>query len=186
MCTRFHGIWLLASYKVRTTSWSSSKIQNLTLLHKQPEVWQLPNFLKSIHLGCLPHGHSLHSFWTKVLRVDHVQTKLDQLEGDLLELNSNSEKLQRSQAELVELSLVLEKAGSFFSDAQSQASSSTVEARSSLSDGETSKSNSVSDSQVLRGCFHQKLGIGNLCNFVCGLKSCFLFLCDVLGRAFGS
>ena len=66
----------------------------------------------------------------------YLQTRLDQLEGELLELNSNSEKLQRSQAELVELSLVLEKAGSFFSDAQNRASSSTLDARSSLSDGE--------------------------------------------------
>ncbi len=43
-----------------------------------------------------------------------AQSKLDELEADLLEVNNNSERLTRSYSELVELQLVLEKAGSFF------------------------------------------------------------------------
>jgi len=54
------------------------------------------------------------------------QAKLERLEGELLELNSHSDRLQRSHAELVELQLVLEKAGSFFDDAQHRASSSSA------------------------------------------------------------
>lgn len=38
-----------------------------------------------------------------------LQGKLTELETELLEINSNSEKLRRSQSELVELKLVLEK-----------------------------------------------------------------------------
>ncbi len=65
-----------------------------------------------------------------------LQAKLDHLEAELLELNSNSERLQRSHAELVELQLVLEKAGSFFDDAQYRASSSTAfDQRSSQTEG---------------------------------------------------
>ena len=64
-----------------------------------------------------------------------MKAKLDHLEGELLELNSNSERLQRSHAELVELQLVLEKAGSFFDDAQFRASSSAFDQRPTQSDG---------------------------------------------------
>jgi hypothetical protein len=42
------------------------------------------------------------------------QAKLEELERECLESNSNMERLQRSYAELMELQLVLEKAGSFF------------------------------------------------------------------------
>ena len=64
-----------------------------------------------------------------------LQAKLDQLERELLELNGNSERLQRSHAELVELQLVLETAGSFFDDAQHRASSSAFDSRPSLAEG---------------------------------------------------
>ena len=68
-----------------------------------------------------------------------MQAKLDHLEAELLELNSNSERLSRSHAELVELQLVLEKAGSFFDDAQFRASSSSAfDQRASQSEGRQS------------------------------------------------
>lgn len=53
-----------------------------------------------------------------LLRFHHVfnvQNKLEELEKELIETNGNMERLQRSYAELVELQLVLEKAGSFMS-----------------------------------------------------------------------
>ena len=65
------------------------------------------------------------------------QGKLEQLERELLELNSNSERLSRSHAELVELQLVLEKASAFFDDAQRRASSAAIDSRPSLPQGET-------------------------------------------------
>lgn len=45
------------------------------------------------------------------------QSRLGELEAELLEVNSNQDKLSRSHSELVELQLVLEKAGGFFEEA---------------------------------------------------------------------
>lgn len=59
----------------------------------------------------------------------------------MLELNGNSERLQRSQAELVELQLVLEKAGSFFDDAQHRASTAAFDSRPSPTPGEPVQEN---------------------------------------------
>ncbi len=56
-----------------------------------------------------------------------LQAKLDELESELLEINGNSERLQRSHSELMELQLVLEKAGGFFDDAQHRASAAQFE-----------------------------------------------------------
>jgi V-type H+-transporting ATPase subunit a len=58
-----------------------------------------------------------------------LQVKLEGLERELLEVNGNAERLARSFSELVELQLVLEKASSFFDDAQARASTSAFEAR---------------------------------------------------------
>lgn len=44
----------------------------------------------------------------------HLQGKLEELEAEIMEVNGNSERLARSYNELVELQLVLERAGSFF------------------------------------------------------------------------
>lgn len=50
---------------------------------------------------------------------DHgVQSKLEEIEQDLVVINENSERLKKNQAELSELQLVLEKAGAFFDDAR--------------------------------------------------------------------
>eukprot|EP00891_Asterochloris_glomerata_P009677 jgi/Astpho2/9677/Aster-03937 len=61
------------------------------------------------------------------MELDALEARLDELESELLEVNANSERLQRSYSELLELQLVLEKAGSFFDDAQHRASSSQFE-----------------------------------------------------------
>ncbi|WOL16764.1 V-type proton ATPase subunit a3 [Canna indica] len=52
---------------------------------------------------------------------DALEIKLGELEGELIEVNSNNEKLQRSYNELLEYMLVLEKAAEFFYSAQSSA-----------------------------------------------------------------
>ena len=53
--------------------------------------------------------------------LDELEVKLETLELELLEVNANSDKLRRSHSELVELQLVLEKAGAFFEDARTTA-----------------------------------------------------------------
>jgi V-type H+-transporting ATPase subunit a len=59
-----------------------------------------------------------------------VQGKLEELEAEMLEANGNSERLARSYNELVELQLVLEKAGSFFDRARSEAAAENFGERS--------------------------------------------------------
>ncbi|KAF9602237.1 hypothetical protein IFM89_025947 [Coptis chinensis] len=53
--------------------------------------------------------------------LDDLEIKLGELEAELVEVNANSEKLQRAYSELVEYKLVLEKAGEFFYSAQDDA-----------------------------------------------------------------
>lgn len=53
--------------------------------------------------------------------MDDLEVKLGELEAELIELNANGEKLQRTYNELVEYKLVLEKAGEFFHSALSTA-----------------------------------------------------------------
>ncbi|KAG6518872.1 hypothetical protein ZIOFF_022353 [Zingiber officinale] len=52
---------------------------------------------------------------------DELEIKLGEIESELIEVNSNNEKLQRAYNELVEYMLVLKKAGEFFHSAQSSA-----------------------------------------------------------------
>ncbi|XP_044509141.1 V-type proton ATPase subunit a2-like [Mangifera indica] len=49
--------------------------------------------------------------------IDDLEVKLGELEAELVEINANGEKLQRSYSELAEYKLVLHKAGEFFSSA---------------------------------------------------------------------
>jgi V-type H+-transporting ATPase subunit a len=56
------------------------------------------------------------------LTMDELEAKLDQLEKETAEANSNEERLQRSYAELAELQVLLEKGGQFFGAAQRTAS----------------------------------------------------------------
>ncbi|XP_010271518.1 PREDICTED: V-type proton ATPase subunit a2-like [Nelumbo nucifera] len=53
--------------------------------------------------------------------LDNLETKLGELETELIEINANSDKLQRTYSELLEYKLVLRKAGEFFYSAQSSA-----------------------------------------------------------------
>jgi V-type H+-transporting ATPase subunit a len=50
--------------------------------------------------------------------LDELEARLDELETETIEINGNAERLARSYAELHELQLVLEKAGSFFERAR--------------------------------------------------------------------
>lgn len=72
----------------------------------------------------------------KAYELDELEAKLDELEVELLEINANNERLQRSHGELVELQLVLEKAGAFFEDAASRASAARFNASSAASETE--------------------------------------------------
>lgn len=64
-------------------------------------------------------------FGSKPLPVDELESKLEDMEKELLEINSNGEKLQRTYHELLEYQLVLEKAGAFFDKARSDAAVET-------------------------------------------------------------
>ncbi|KEH36223.1 vacuolar proton ATPase a3-like protein [Medicago truncatula] len=50
--------------------------------------------------------------------LEKLEVKLAELEAELIEINSNNEKLQHTYNELIEYKLVLEKVGEFFSSAQ--------------------------------------------------------------------
>ncbi|KAG2240148.1 hypothetical protein Bca52824_091030 [Brassica carinata] len=58
---------------------------------------------------------------THIIDLDDVELKLGELEAELVEINANNDKLQRSYNELIEYKLVLEKAGEFFSSAHTSA-----------------------------------------------------------------
>ncbi|KAI3953431.1 hypothetical protein MKW92_001188 [Papaver armeniacum] len=65
--------------------------------------------------------------------MDDLEIKLGELESELIEINGNSDKLQRAYSELVEYKLVLQKAGEFFYTARSSATAQQreIEARQS-------------------------------------------------------
>ncbi|KAG2488106.1 hypothetical protein HYH03_013255 [Edaphochlamys debaryana] len=54
--------------------------------------------------------------------MDELEGLLEQLEGELVEMNANHDRLQRAAAELAELSLLLDCAGKFFDSARRAAS----------------------------------------------------------------
>ncbi|KAH7686954.1 V-type H+-transporting ATPase subunit a protein [Dioscorea alata] len=62
---------------------------------------------------------------------DDLEIKLGEIEAELVEVNTNNEKLQRTYNELLEYNLVLQKAGEFFYSAQSNATAQQreIEAR---------------------------------------------------------
>ncbi|KAK4859164.1 hypothetical protein QYF36_000573 [Acer negundo] len=55
------------------------------------------------------------------LDLNNLEVKLGELEAELIEINANDEKLQQTHNELLEYKLVLQKAGEFFTSAQSRA-----------------------------------------------------------------
>eukprot|EP01025_Chloroclados_australasicus_P002609 TRINITY_DN105_c1_g1_i1.p1 TRINITY_DN105_c1_g1~~TRINITY_DN105_c1_g1_i1.p1 ORF type:complete len:897 (-),score=88.28 TRINITY_DN105_c1_g1_i1:296-2986(-) len=58
---------------------------------------------------------------TTVSNFDELESRLDDLEKELLEINNNTERLIKNHSELYELQLVLERAGSFFEEARGRA-----------------------------------------------------------------
>ncbi|KAG8632384.1 V-type proton ATPase subunit a2 [Manihot esculenta] len=68
--------------------------------------------------GLLPSKRSATS---NDIDLDNLEVKLGELEAELIEINSNNEKLERSYNELVEYKLVLQKAGELFYSAQRSA-----------------------------------------------------------------
>lgn len=64
---------------------------------------------------------SMRSIGSNDIDLDHLEVKLGELEAELVEINANNEKLQRTYNELLEYKLVLQKAGEFFHLAQNSA-----------------------------------------------------------------
>lgn len=65
---------------------------------------------------------SASALTSKDIDLDELEVKLSELEVELSEINSNSDRLLHSYSELLEFQLVLQKAGTFFYSAQSNAS----------------------------------------------------------------
>lgn len=74
----------------------------------------------------------------KDIDLDELEVKLSDLEMELLEINSNADKLLRSYSELLEFQLVLKKAGMFFSSARSNATAQQREFEESSMSGDGS------------------------------------------------
>jgi hypothetical protein len=73
-----------------------------------------------------PPATSSHSYLfvyqpLNVERLRVLQSKLEEIEADLTVINENSEHLRKTQSELIEFQLVLEKAGAFFDEARMSA-----------------------------------------------------------------
>ncbi|XP_065882276.1 V-type proton ATPase subunit a2-like [Euphorbia lathyris] len=64
---------------------------------------------------------STRSATSNDIDLDNLEVKLGELEAELLEMNSNNEKLERTYNELVEYKLVLQKAGELFYSVQRSA-----------------------------------------------------------------
>ncbi|KAI3733252.1 hypothetical protein L1987_64472 [Smallanthus sonchifolius] len=64
---------------------------------------------------------STRSAYGSEISLDELEVKLGELESELIEMNANTEKLQRAYNELLEYKLVLQKAGDFFNHAQNSA-----------------------------------------------------------------
>ncbi|KAL3515125.1 hypothetical protein ACH5RR_022027 [Cinchona calisaya] len=84
-----------------------------------------------------------------VLNLDDLEIKLGELEAELVEINVNNEKLQRSYNELVEYKLVLQKAGEFFNSAQRSAVTQQREYASNPSGGESLETPLLADQETL-------------------------------------
>ncbi|WCJ35271.1 V-type proton ATPase 116 kDa subunit a 1 [Euphorbia peplus] len=64
---------------------------------------------------------SMRSVSSNDIDLDNLEVKLGELEVELIEMNSNNEKLERTYNELVEYKLVLQKAGELFYSVQRSA-----------------------------------------------------------------
>ena len=101
---------------------ASTLVLTRPLLHSMPHVYQWSGVVASVFILTQKTADAQCS-----AVLPWLQAKLDELESELLEINGNSERLQRSHSELMELQLVLEKAGGFFDDAQHRASAAHFE-----------------------------------------------------------
>ncbi|KAG5239015.1 hypothetical protein OIU77_029010 [Salix suchowensis] len=91
--------------------------------------------------------------------VDDLEVKLGELEAELVEMNANNEKLQRSYNELVEYKLVLNKAGEFFSSALRNATALQKELESQQTGEESLDTPLLLDREILNDQSKQvKLG----------------------------
>ncbi|KAK1651707.1 hypothetical protein QYE76_069512 [Lolium multiflorum] len=92
------------------------------------------------------------------LDFDDMEIKLGELEAELIEVNANDEKLQRTYNELQEYNTVLQKAGEFFYSAQRSAAAQQTELGANQS-GETSLESPLLEQDVLTDASKQvKLG----------------------------
>ncbi|KAI9396607.1 hypothetical protein POPTR_004G160400v4 [Populus trichocarpa] len=98
--------------------------------------------------------------------VDDLEVKLGEFEAELVEMNTNDEKLQRSYNELVEYKLVLNKAGGFFSSAFSSATAQQKEIESQQTGEESLDTPLLQDREIsIESSKQVKLG------FITGLVS---------------
>ncbi|XP_073148737.1 V-type proton ATPase subunit a3-like [Henckelia pumila] len=95
--------------------------------------------------GLSPQARSMTQ---PVISLDDLEVKLGDLEAELVEINTNSEKLQRSYNELVEYRLVLQKAGDFFHSARSSAEAHQTEYASNQSGEESLETPLLSEQGV--------------------------------------
>lgn len=84
-----------------------------------------------------------------------LQTKLEDLEKEVIQMNSNGSTLQRTFAEFSELALVLEKAGAFFEKAKRAAGRGAFESSSETQDAPLleSVSHHVACQDITTVCF---------------------------------
>ncbi|XP_011037174.1 PREDICTED: V-type proton ATPase subunit a3-like [Populus euphratica] len=98
--------------------------------------------------------------------VDDLEVKLGEFEAELVEMNTNNEKLLRSYNELVEYKLVLNKAGGFFSSAFSSATAQQNEIESQQTGEESLDTPLLEDREIsIESSKQVKLG------FITGLVS---------------
>ncbi|CAN1255947.1 V-type proton ATPase subunit a3 [Linum perenne] len=69
------------------------------------------------------------------INIDDLEVRLGELEAELVEVNTNDNKLQRAYNELLEYKLVLQKAGEFFSSALNSATAQQREIDSQSGEG---------------------------------------------------
>lgn len=79
---------------------------------------QLRLLTDEVEKAGLPIGDRLGD---REIEFDELETRLARLEQEVTELNANSERLNRSYNELLELQMVLDRAGQFFEDARASA-----------------------------------------------------------------
>lgn len=85
---------------------------------------QLRYLSEEVDKANLPRGSRLAD---RELAFDELEARLGRLEQEVTELNANTTSLKRSYNELLELQLVLERAGAFFEDARASADAARYE-----------------------------------------------------------